>query len=325
MTATTERALVTGATGMIGAALCADLVADGVDVIALVLDDEPRSDLYRSGTAATVEVVRGDLADRRAVTRAVVSHEVDTVFHLGAQTIVGAARRDPVATYLANVAGTWNVLEACRLYPDLVRRVVVASSDKAYGTVATLPYTEDMPVGGIEPYEVSKACADLVTQSYAHSYGVPAAVARCGNVYGPGDLNWSRLVPGTARSLLLGRRPVLRSNGSHVRDYIHVADVVAAYRVVAAAIDSGTDVAGEAFNFSDESPRTVSEVYEAVCRAADREGVEPEILDRTPGEIPSQHLSAAKARRVLGWKPQVGLDEGLRGTVAWYRDLLATP
>ena len=265
----------------------------------------------------------GQLEDLDALERAIVVNEVDTVFHLGAQTIVGAARRAPLLTFESNVRGTWNVLEACRRHDDLVRRVVVASSDKAYGTVAELPYTEEMPVGGSEPYEVSKACADLITQTYAAAYAVPAVIARCGNIYGAGDLNWSRIVPGTIRSLLAGEQPVLRSDGTFVRDYLHVDDVVDAYLALAAAVVDGTLAPGEACNLSDEAPLTVIELYEAICTAAGRPGTEPKVLDHAPGEIHDQWLSAAKARKVLGWEARVGLDDGLARTVDWYRGFIA--
>jgi len=250
-------------------------------------------------------------------------HETDTVFHLGAQTIVGAARRAPLLTFEANVRGTWNVCEAARRRPDLVRRVVVASSDKAYGEVDVLPYHEDMPVGGREPYEASKAAADLVTQAYAAASGVPAVIARCGNIYGPGDCNWSRIVPGTIRSLLRDEPPVIRSDGTYVRDYLHVDDVVEGYLALARAVTDGTLEPGEACNFSDESPLTVMELYEAIGKAAGRPDVEPLVLGEAPGEIHDQWLSAEKARTVLGWRAKVGLDDGLARTVEWYRELLA--
>ncbi len=316
-------ALVTGATGMVGSALTRRLLADGVGVVALVLDADPQSELYRSGAIESTTVVNGALEDLPTLERAIALHEPEVVFHLGAQTLVGAARHAPVLTLESNVRGTWNVLEACRRHPDVVRSVVVASSDKAYGSVDALPYTEEFALGGTEPYEVSKAAADLISQMYAHAYGVPVSVARCGNIYGPGDLNWSRIVPGTIRSLITGTRPVLRSDGSFVRDYLHVDDVVDAYLALAVAMRDGTIQPGEAFNFSDESPRTVMDIYEAVCRAAGCPGTDPEVLGRAPGEIHDQWLSAAKARTVLDWQAQVGLDEGLIATVAWYRTLLA--
>lgn len=315
-------ALVTGATGMVGSALVRRLLDDNVSVVALVLDADPQSELYRSGAIASTTVVNGALEDLPTLQRAIAVHEPDTVFHLGAQTLVGAARHAPVLTLEANVRGTWNVLEACRRNPEVVRSVVVASSDKAYGTDDALPYTEDLALGGDEPYEVSKAAADLIAQMYAHAYGVPVSIARCGNIYGPGDLNWSRIVPGTIRSLLRGEQPILRSDGTFVRDYLHVDDVVDAYLSLGTAMHTAAIHPGEAYNFSDESPLTVIDIYEAVCRAAGMPGTTPHVLSCAPGEIHDQWLSAAKSRAALGWHAQVDLETGLARTVDWYRAFL---
>ncbi len=316
-----RRVFVTGATGMVGSWLCRRLVDLDADVCALVLDDDPQSELHRSGTIRSVTVVNGDLADERCIDRAIGTFDADTVVHLGAQTIVGAARRSPAETFVTNVAGTWNVLEACRRHADRVERVVVASSDKAYGTSSDLPYREDMPLDGIAPYEASKSCADLVSRSYALTYGLPVAIARCGNIFGGGDLNWSRIVPGTLRSLLRDERPVLRSDGTFVRDYLHVDDVVDAYLTLADAVSDPAQH-GQAYNFSDETPMTVTEIYEATCTAFGT-SVEPVVLGETVGEIHDQYLDAAKARDVLGWRPTTGLTQGLERTVDWYRAFFA--
>ncbi len=317
-----RRTLVTGATGIIGSWLVKELLAEGAHVVALVLDLDPQSELVRSGDINRAAVVNGRLESLETVERAINVHEVDTVFHLGAQTLVEVAHRHPLGTWEANVRGTYNVLEACRSYGGLVRSVVVASSDKAYGEVEELPYTEDMPLTPRHPYEVSKACADLIARSYHHTYGVPAAIARCGNVYGGGDLNWSRIVPATVRSLIRGERPVLRSDGTYVRDYLYVKDAARAYMDLA---DQVLDerVGGEAFNFSAESPLTVLQLVSEICRLVGREDVEPEIEDRSVGEIHDQTLSAARARRVLGWEPRYGLEQGLSETIDWYRGFLA--
>jgi CDP-glucose 4,6-dehydratase len=318
--------LVTGAGGFIGSWLTRRLVDEGADVVALVADLDPRSELVRGGLVERVTVVPGVLEDPAAVSRAIIGHEVDTVFHLGAQTIVGAARRDPVATFEANIRGTYLLLDACRQASDLVTRVVVASSDKAYGTVGELPYREDTPLDGRAPYEVSKSCTDLLARSYAESYGVPVAVARCGNVYGGGDLNWSRIVPGTIRSLVRGEAPIIRSDGTFVRDYLHVDDVVDGYLALAAWLEHdapGATTDGIAFNFSDESPRTVIEIYDAVC-AAFGPRVEPVVLDRAAAEIHDQFLDSGRARAVLGWKAAVELPVGMTRTVEWYAGLLGT-
>jgi CDP-glucose 4,6-dehydratase len=310
--------LVTGATGLVGSWLCRELVARDAFVVTYICDWDPQSELLRSGTVNGTTVVQGRLEEFEKVERAIVLHEVDTVIHLGAQTIVGTAYRAPRGTFEANISGTWNVLDACRLHADLVERIVVASSDKAYGIAAALPYTEDMPLHGRGPYDVSKSCTDLIAQSYAATYGLPVAIARCGNVYGGGDLNWSRIVPGTARSLLHGQQPYIRSDGTAVRDYLHVDDAVDAYLQLADQADK-PGVAGEAFNFSDESPLTVMEIYRAVCDQFDG-WVEPFIADRATGEIPDQRLDATKARDVLGWRAGLDLVRGLHRTVDWYRD-----
>lgn len=318
---TGRRVLVTGATGMVGSWLVKDLLARDATVVALVLDLDPQSELVRSGDVKRVSVVNGALEQIEALERAVLLHEVDTVFHLGAQTIVGVAHRAPLGTWEANVRGTYNLLEVCRRHGDLVRSIVVASSDKAYGQSETLPYTEDSPLAARHPYEVSKAAADLIVQSYHHTYRLPVAIARCGNIYGGGDLNWSRIVPGTIRSLLRAERPVLRSDGSLVRDYLYVRDAATAYRVLAENL--ATDgVAGEAFNFSDEAPLTVLELVGAISARCGGPELEPLILDSAVGEIPEQVLSAAKARAKLGWAPSYSLDTGLSETIDWYRGYL---
>jgi CDP-glucose 4,6-dehydratase len=249
-------------------------------------------------------------------------HEVDTVFHLGAQTLVGTALRSPLLTFEANIRGTYHLLEACRRMQPLVRRVVVASSDKAYGEARELPYTEETPLLGRHPYDVSKSCTDLLAVAYASTYDLPVTIARCGNVYGGGDLNWSRIVPGTIRSLLRGERPLLRSDGSMTRDYIFVEDAVDAYLKLAEALDDPS-VAGQAFNFAHGSPMSVLEIVDAIRTVMGATDLQPEILDTARSEIPHQHLDSSKARRQLGWEPGWQLHEGLGRTVEWYRSYLA--
>jgi len=310
--------LVTGATGLVGAWLVPRLLSLGARVSLLVRDWDPESELIRSGTVSRCRVVSGRLEEAADLERALVEHEVDTVFHLGAQTIVGAALRSPLATFEANVRGTYNLLEACRRQPGLAKRIVVASSDKAYGSSSTLPYTEEMPLRGEHPYDVSKSCADLLARSYAVTYGLPVAVARCGNIYGGGDLNWSRIVPGTIRSVLRGERPVLRSDGTFVRDYLYVEDVVDAYLVLADAIDDER-VKGEAFNFGPAQPLTVLAITKAILRVLSREDLEPIVLDEKLSEIHDQFLDGSKARSILGWAPHRNLEDGLASTIAWYR------
>jgi CDP-glucose 4,6-dehydratase len=309
--------LVTGATGIIGSWVVRDLVDHGAKVIALVLDADPQAELYRSDCVRRVHVVNGRLEDFRTLERALLAYECDTVIHLGAQAIVSVASRSPLPTFETNIRGTWNLLEACRLHADLVKGVVVASSDKAYGEQEHLPYTEEMPLQGRHPYEVSKSCADLIAQSYHRTYGLPVAVARCGNVYGGGDLNWTRIVPGTIRSLYRGERPLIRSDGQYIRDYIYVKDVSRAYLTLAEQLDS-PQVRGESFNFSPESRVTVLEIVDKIRQFMNCGHIEPIVLNEARGEIRNQYLSSEKASRLLGWKPVHTLDEGLRETIAWY-------
>lgn len=316
--------MVTGATGLVGSWLVRRLLELNATVVVLIRDWDPQSGLIRSGTVGRTSVVSGSLEDYASLERAVNEYEVDTVFHLGAQTIVGTALRSPLPTFEANIRGTYNLLEACRVHRDLVQRVVVASSDKAYGEADVLPYTEGMNLGAHHPYDVSKACGDLLAMTYAHTYVLPVAVARCGNVYGGGDLNWSRIVPGTIRSVLRNEPPILRSNGRFIRDYIFVDDVVEAYLLLASkAPEDG--VRGEAFNFSTGIPVAVLEIVQQILRLMGRPDLDPVILNQAGAEIPAQYLDAGKARRGLGWAPQHGLEGGLTETIAWYRDFLASP
>ena len=315
-----QRVFVTGATGLVGSWLCRRLLNDGAHVVVLVRDWDPQSEFIRSGDINKCTVVSGCLEDYPTLVRAIAENEIDTVFHLGAQAIVGTALISPLATFEANIRGSYNLLEACRVHRDLVGAVVVASSDKAYGDSAVLPYTEDMPANGRHPYDVSKSCTDLLAQTYAASYGLNVTIARCGNIYGGGDLNWSRIVPGTIRSVLAGQAPVLRSDGSFVRDYIYVEDVVDAY--LALAEGAGREgVRGEAFNFSPQRPLTVLEITQAVLTVMGSR-LEPVILDRARAEIKDQYLDAGKALRVLGWEPRYSMEEGLETSVAWYRAYL---
>lgn len=317
-----KKVLVTGASGMIGSWLVKDLLDQGAKVAALVMDSDPQSELYRSQDIKRIHVVNGRLENFATLERAVSEHEIDTVFHLGAQTIVGTARRSPLLTFESNIRGTYNLLEACRFHRDLVKRIVIASSDKAYGTQPRLPYREDMPLQGQFPYEVSKSCTDLLAQSYFHTYDLPVAIARCGNVYGGGDINWSRIVPGTIRSLVDGERPVVRSNGKFRRDYIYVKDVSQAYLALARGL-SDRRLWGQAFNFSNEKPLQVLDIVREIQQLMSCRHLKPRILNAAKGEIHSQYLSAAKARRLLKWKPQFTLRAGLSETIEWYHGFLS--
>jgi CDP-glucose 4,6-dehydratase len=316
-----QRVFITGATGLIGGWLTRRLVEAGAQVVVLLRDWDPASALIRSGLIHRVEVVSGTLEDGHAVERALAEHEPAHVFHLAAQTIVGTALRSPVATFEANVRGTWLLLEACRRVAPGLRSVVVASSDKAYGDAPVLPYREDMPAAGRHPYDVSKSCTDLIALTYAHTYDVPVVVTRCGNVYGGGDLNWSRIVPGTIRSLLRGERPMIRSDGTFRRDYVYADDVALAYLRCAERIgDPG--VRGEAFNFGPETPLSVLEMVAHLQRLMGRDDLTPDIRNDARAEIRDQYLDSTKARERLSWTPTYALDHGLAETIAWYRQFL---
>jgi CDP-glucose 4,6-dehydratase len=311
---------VTGATGLVGGWLVKRLVAAGADVVCLVRDWVPQSVLVCDRLWDRVRIVRGDVTDQPLLERALGEYEIDTVIHLAAQTIVGIANRNPVSTLESNIAGTWRMLEACRRSPA-VRQIVLASSDKAYGDQPELPYDESTALQGEHPYDVSKSCADLIGRMYAVTYDLPVTITRCGNFFGGGDLNWNRIVPGTIRSIVRGERPVIRSDGKYLRDYFYVEDGAAAYMLLAERLNADRTLAGEAFNFSNEEPQTVTELVERVRTVMDS-SLEPEIRNEARHEILAQSLSAEKARRMLEWRPLFTLDEGLTRTVEWYRSYL---
>jgi CDP-glucose 4,6-dehydratase len=312
--------LVTGATGLLGGWLVRRLLDAGADVVCLVRDWVPQSEFVRARLIDRVKVVNGNVRHQSLLERALGEYEIDTVIHLAAQTIVGIANRNPLSTFKTNIEGTWALLEACRRSPT-VKQIVVASSDKAYGEHKQLPYNEDAPLMGRHPYDVSKSCADLIAQSYAATYNLPVAVTRCGNFYGGGDLNWNRIVPGTIRSVLRGQRPVIRSDGKFVRDYLYVEDGAAANLVLAEQLAHNNTLCGQAFNFSNESHVTVLEVVDRILKTMDSD-LEPDVRNEAVNEIREQYLSAAKAREVLGWKPSFTLDDGLKRTINWYREFL---
>ena len=319
----TDRSVfITGATGLLGSHLASELIARRAHVVCLVRDEVPTSHFAQLGLDRRATVVRGALENYETLARALNEYECETVLHLGAQTIVGAAARGPLATFEANIRGTYNLLEACRVNARTVRRVIVASSDKAYGEQPELPYTEDSTLVGRFPYDCSKSCTDLLAQSYHASYGVPVCITRCGNLYGAGDLNWNRLVPGTLRSALRGEQPIVRSDGSFVRDYFYVEDAAAAYLVLAEAMER-PEIVGHAFNFSDDQPLSVIEMARRALHAAGREDLQLVIRGDASREIPQQYLSAAKARRLLDWAPRFGMQQGLERTATWYREWLA--
>jgi CDP-glucose 4,6-dehydratase len=312
--------LVTGATGLVGGWLVKRLQSEGADVVCLIRDWVPQSELTRTGLADQVKVVRGDVQDQALLERTLGEYEIDTVIHLAAQTIVPIANRNPVSTFASNIGGTWSLLEASRRSP-LVKQIVLASSDKAYGDHESLPYSEDAPLQGRHPYDVSKSCADLIAQSYAATYGLPVVITRCGNFYGGGDLNWNRLIPGTIRSVLRGQRPLIRSDGKHIRDYFYVEDGASVYMLLAESLGKNPDLRGHAFNFSNEIQVTVLELVEKILAHMNSD-LAPDIRNEASNEIRHQYLSASKARQYFDWKPQFSLDQGLEHTIKWYKELL---
>jgi CDP-glucose 4,6-dehydratase len=311
---------VTGATGLVGSWLVKQLLEAGAHVVCLVRDWVPHSELVRAHLLDRVDIVRGDVCDQAVLERTLGEYEIDTVIHLAAQTIVGIANRNPVSTFETNIQGTWALLEACRRSPR-VKQIVLASSDKAYGDCETLPYSEDTPLQGRHPYDVSKSCADLITQSYATSYGLPVAITRCGNFYGGGDLNWNRIVPGTIRSVLRGQRPIIRSDGQSIRDYFYVEDGAAAYMLLAERMADDPRLHGQAFNFSNEIQLSVLELTDRLL-ALMGSNLTPDVRNEATNEIRHQYLSAAKARQMLNWHPLFTLEQGLQRTVEWYTAFL---
>ena len=313
--------LVTGATGLVGSWLVRRLVEAGADVVCLVRDWVPQSELVRSGLYNKVKVVRGDVRDQAALEGALGEYEVDQVFHLAAQTIVGIANRNPISTFETNIQGTWALLEACRRSPK-VKGVIIASSDKAYGDQEILPYDENTPLQGTHPYDVSKSCADLISYTYANSYDLPVVITRCGNFYGGGDLNWNRIVPGTIRSIIRGERPIIRSDGQFIRDYFYVEDGAHAYMTLAEGLARDPALKGHAFNFSNEIQVTVLELADRVIKLMGSD-LAPDVRNEASNEIRHQYLSAEKARTMLGWEPLFDLTSGLDKTVGWYKEFLS--
>jgi CDP-glucose 4,6-dehydratase len=316
-----RRVLVTGATGLVGTWTVKRLIESGADVVALVRDWVPYSEFVRGAVAERCSMVRGDLCDMDLLERTLGEYQIRTVLHLAAQSQVGVASQTPISTFETNVAGTWRLLEACRRTPS-VEQIVVASSDKAYGDQVTLPYDESFPLKGRAPYDASKACAALVSFSYAATFQLPVCVTMCGNFYGPGDINWNRIVPGTIRSVLRGDRPIIRSNGKFIRDYFYVKDGAAAYCLLAEKMAELPAIHGQSFNFSNERPCAVLDLVKHILRLMGREDLKPITQNQAANEIVHQYLSAKKAREVLGWKPIWDLETGLKETVSWYESLL---
>ena len=314
--------LVTGGSGLLGGWLVKRLLSARARLVCLVRERMPHPGVVAPDLLRDAKLVHGEIRDQTLLERTLKDDGIDTVFHVAAQAIVGMANRNPVATFETNVQGTWCLLEACRQTPG-VHQIIVSSSDKAYGEHAELPYREDMALLGLHPYEVSKACADRLATSYGKSYGLPVCVTRCGNYFGGGDLNWNRIVPGTIQAICQGKRPVIRSDGKFIRDYLYADDGAAAHMHLARRLADDRSLTGEAFNFSHEVRLTVVELVEKLAQLMGS-SLAPEVRNEASQEIRTQFLSAAKARERLGWKPLHSMEEGLRATVHWYRKYLAT-
>jgi CDP-glucose 4,6-dehydratase len=315
-----KRVLVTGATGLVGSHLIEKLITLEADVFAFVLETPKTSLFVQKNFADHVYVIKGNLAVKESVFQGVIEAKPQIIIHLGAQTIVGNAIKDPLETFESNIQGTYFLLEAARLHAKNLLAIVVASSDKAYGTAKTLPYTEEFPLHGDGPYDVSKSCTDLLAQSYGFTYQLPVSVARCGNIYGAGDINWSRIVPGTFKSIFMHEQPILRSDGTFLRDYIYVEDVVDAYLLLAEK--SKTIKPGTAYNFSNDMAYTVDQIYREICEAAVGQYVEPRYLNAAGNEIHDQHLSSENALKDFGWKSTRTLESGLKQTSLWYQAII---
>lgn len=307
-----KKVLVTGANGFVGSWVTEALVNSGASVVALIRDSIPNSNLNISGTVKKISIMNGSLTDLKLVERAFNEYEVNTVFHLAAQAIVGVANRSPISTFESNIMGTWNILEACRTSKNF-EKIIIASSDKAYGDQEKLPYTEDAPLMGTYPYDASKACSEIIARSYSKTYGLKTSIARCANIYGGGDLNMSRLIPDMMTSLLQNKPLIIRSDGKMERDYIYVKDAVNAYLLLA---EKGRT--SEAYNFGTGQPITVLELVEKIIQASGKKDAKMKVLGEAKYEIQRQYLNSEKARKALGWQPKYGLEEGLKETYGWY-------
>jgi CDP-glucose 4,6-dehydratase len=318
-----RRVFVTGCTGLVGAWTVHSLLSLGAHVVGLIRDEVRGTELIRGGLLDQIDIVHGCVEDAYLLERSMAEYEIQTVFHLAAQTIVGTANRSPLSTFETNIKGTWCLLEAARRC-GTNPHVIVASSDKAYGDQAVLPYIEDAPLQGRHPYDASKSCTDILALTYHHTYRMPVCVTRCGNFYGGGDLNWNRIVPGTIRSILRGSRPVIRSDGSYIRDYFYVKDGATAYLHLAECMVRTPEAIGHAFNFSTEIQVTVLDLVKRILHLMKSDLI-PDVRGEASNEIVHQWLSAAKARQMLGWSPTYTLDDALDETISWYTEFLASP
>jgi len=309
--------LITGYEGFLGSNLTKRLISYGVDVVGLDIEVRRRRTILTENDYKKIVIVKGSVANYKLLKEIIARYKIEIVFHLAAEAIVGKCLKNPLRTFSSNIRGTWNILESCRNL-GTVRAIVIASSDKAYGSHTKLPYKENAPLSGANPYDASKSCADLIAYTYYHTYEVPVAVTRCGNIFGPGDFNFSRIVPDAIRSIIQNKTLVIRSDGKFTRDYVYVDDIVSGYTLLAEKMQK-LKLFGEAFNFSDENPISVLELVKKIYKMAN-ERPNYKILGKAKYEIKHQYLSSKKARKILGWKPKATLDEGLKKTIKWYRD-----
>ena len=309
---------ITGCTGLLGSWMVKELLERGANITGLIRDSVPKSNLYLSGVFPEINIVRGSVEDLFLLERILSDYEIDIIFHLAAQTIVNTANINQLSTFEKNIKGTWNILEAARHTAE-IQSIIIASSDKAYGEKTRLPYDETSPLTGEHPYDVSKSCADLIARTYYVSYGLPVCITRCGNFFGGGDLNFNRIVPGVIRSVIFNEPPIIRSDGSNIRDYFYVRDAALAYIHLAEKM-SEIDIKGEGFNFSAEIKLSVVEMMNIILKLMNREDLQPIILDKTTNEIKHQYLSAEKARKVLNWTPKFSVESGLQETIKWYEE-----
>lgn len=306
-----KRVFITGGAGFVGSHLVKRLVGEGAEVIALIRTNETFNE------KSNLVIINGELENFNLLKRVINEKEIEYIFHLGAQTIVGAALRDPFQTFESNIRGTYNLLEAARLNKSFLKGIVIASSDKAYGISDVLPYKEDFPLFGKSPYDVSKSCTDLLATSYFYSYNLPISIARCGNIFGGGDLHWNRIVPGTIKSFYYGLSLSIRSDGSNLRDYIYVEDVVNAYLLLGENIEK---TAGEAFNFGPNNPLSVLDLVDIIKRVMKANKIDVKILNTAKSEIHNQYLDWQKACKILKWAPGFSIEQGLGKTIQWYEE-----
>ena len=313
---------ITGANGFLGSHLVKKALVHKAKVIVLIKEDIPFSLFKIERLSGKCKIYNGDLSNSKLINSIFKNNKIDVCFHLAAQTIVGIANNAPAGTLKTNIEGTWNMLEAVRKFG--VKALVVASSDKAYGEHKILPYKEDAPLIALHPYDASKTCTDILSRTYAFTYNLPIAVTRCANIYGPGDSNFSRIIPDTCRAIIKGRNPVIRSDGTPLRDYVFVEDIVDAYFALAKSLLGKRIDFGEAFNFGVDKPISVLKIVKKIVRVSGNTGFVPEILGKgkLSGELDRQYLSSVKAKKVLGWSPKCTLEEGLKITYRWYKDYL---